>query len=428
MDAGKLKIFFMGDILSAAVNKNCLRSGIFFVAYNLLRQFAVRDDVELMLCVPLETGPEIHKYLAENMPEAEIHYVNNDCPGICLKYFDFKKKRIECKKHKMPVRKIIYSILAGALKIPLKLYRLSAGARMKKAAAGCDVMFSPIFHCPDWGIKISKYTVLHDTIPLIFPEYFEKSTLLLKVVNYINHNDFYFAVSNSARNDFLKYCPQIDPEKIKVTHLACDEHFIPADDASIAIAREKYGIPAGKKYIFSLCILEPRKNLIRAIKTFIEFIKKNNINDLVFVLGGGHWNKFIVMLEKEIADLGDYQDKIIRAGYIDDEDVPRLFSGAEYFVYTSQYEGFGLPPLEAMSCGCPVITSNNSSLPEVVGDAGVMIDFDSDEQHIKAYEDYYFNPALRAEYAVKGLARAKLFSWQKCAGQMINEMKKAVEK
>ena len=81
-----------------------------------------------------------------------------------------------------------------------------------------------------------------------------------------------------------------------------------------------------------------------------------------------------------------------------------------------------------MSCGCPVITSNNSSLPEVVGDAGIMIDFDSDEQHIKAYEDYYFNPALREEYAAKGLARTKNFSWEKCAGMMIDEMKKSLGK
>ena len=77
-----------------------------------------------------------------------------------------------------------------------------------------------------------------------------------------------------------------------------------------------------------------------------------------------------------------------------------------------------------MSCGCPVITSNNSSLPEVVGDAGIMIDFDSEEQHIEAYEKYYFNEELRKSYSQKGLERANLFSWKKCADQMIAEMSK----
>ena len=101
-----------------------------------------------------------------------------------------------------------------------------------------------------------------------------------------------------------------------------------------------------------------------------------------------------------------------------------MYSGAEWFVYTSQYEGFGLPPLEAMSCGCPVITYNNSSLPEVVGDAGIMIDWDSDEQHIQAYEKYYYDENYRKEMALKGLERSKLFSWEKCANQMIEVMTK----
>lgn len=127
-------------------------------------------------------------------------------------------------------------------------------------------------------------------------------------------------------------------------------------------------------------------------------------------------------LESEFKDLGKNADKIIRAGYVDDADVPALYSGAQWFVYTSQYEGFGLPPLEAMQCGCPVITSNNSSLPEVVGDAGISIDWDSDEQHVKAYEDYYFNDNLRHTNAEKGLMRAKLFSWKNTADFMIKGM------
>ena len=92
------------------------------------------------------------------------------------------------------------------------------------------------------------------------------------------------------------------------------------------------------------------------------------------------------------------------------------------------YEGFGLPPLEAISCGCPVIVSNNSSLPEVVGEAGIMIDYDSDEQHIKAYESYYFNENLRKENSQKGLERAKLFSWEKCVDAMVDFIKANIDK
>ena len=172
-----------------------------------------------------------------------------------------------------------------------------------------------------------------------------------------------------------------------------------------------------------MCTLEPRKNLIRSVKTFVEFIKKHNIDDLVFVLGGGQWDHFIGQLEKEVTDLGDFKSKIIKAGYVDDEDLAPLYSNAQWFVYTSRYEGFGLPPLEAMSCGCPVITSNNSSLPEVVGNSGIMIDWDSDIQHIEAYENYYFDEQLRKENSKKGLERAKEFSWEKCVDIMINVMR-----
>ena len=223
------------------------------------------------------------------------------------------------------------------------------------------------------------------------------------------------------------YYPAINSKHIKTTLLACDERFKPVQLNIVERMKQKYNIPVGAKYIFSLCTLEPRKNLERVVKTFIRFIQKNNINDMYFVLGGGHWEEFIGKLEQEIENLGDYKDKLIKAGYIADEDLPSLYSGAEWFVYTSMYEGFGLPPLEAMSCGCPVITSNNTSLPEVVGDAGIMIDYDSDEQHIEAYEKYYFNPEIREEYRQKGLERAKLFSWKKCADQMLEVIKNNVK-
>ena len=99
-----------------------------------------------------------------------------------------------------------------------------------------------------------------------------------------------------------------------------------------------------------------------------------------------------------------------------------LYSGAEFFVYTSQYEGFGLPPLEAMKCGKAVITSNNSSLPEVVGDAGIMIDFDSLEHHIEAFEKLYFDLSLRKTYEQRALERAKEFSWERCVDVMVEKM------
>jgi glycosyltransferase involved in cell wall biosynthesis len=135
-------------------------------------------------------------------------------------------------------------------------------------------------------------------------------------------------------------------------------------------------------------------------------------------LGGGHFESFIAQFEQEFAEFSGYQDKIIRLGYIDDEDVNILYSNSLFFPFLSQYEGFGMPPLEAMQAGTPVIASNNSSLPEVVGDAAISIDCDSEEQCIKAFEALYFNDALRNEYIAKGRERAKLFSWEKTVNAM----------
>ena len=293
-----------------------------------------------------------------------------------------------------------------------------------------DVFFSTLKTFPI-EIKnqpnIQKYLFLYDAIPLLHHEYWEGQDInwFFDMFQAINKNDFYFADSLSTQKDFIKYNMNITKNNSMVVPLAASDNFYhEKDDKKIKKVCKKYNIPTDKKYVFSLCTLEPRKNLIRSVKTFIEFIKKNNIDDMVYVLGGAHWDKFIGKLEKEIQDFGNYKDKIIRAGYVADEDLAVLYSGAKWFVYTSQYEGFGLPPLEAMKCGCPVITSNNSSLPEVVGDAGIMIDYDSDEQHIAAYEKYYFDENYRKEMAKKGYERSKQFSWDKTVNIIINEINK----
>ena len=166
--------------------------------------------------------------------------------------------------------------------------------------------------------------------------------------------------------------------------------------------------------------IKSKKEFNKNYKKFFQVFGKNNIDDMVFVLGGPDSEDF---LEKFNSEISEYKDKIIKIGYVADEDLPYLYSCAEWFVYTSQYEGFGLPPLEAMACGCPVIVSNNSSLPEVVGDAGILIDYDSDEQHIEAYEKYYFNEEYRKEMVKKCLERSKLFSWDKCVNEMLKVMK-----
>ena len=281
-----------------------------------------------------------------------------------------------------------------------------------------DVYYSPYFKIPDFILgnkNIQKYTTLHDVTPILFPYYFTSTKDYYDIINSINNKDYYFSVSINTKNDFIKYVPNINNEHIYITYLGRKDFLRYIDYIDYNIL-SKYNIPHNKKYVFSLCSIEPRKNLIRVIRTFCNFLDKHNVDDLVLVLGGKQWGNFLDEFNSEVSK---YKDRIIVTGFIDDDDLSYLYSNAQWFIYTSEYEGFGLPPLEAMACKCPVITSNNSSLPEVVADCGIMVTWNSDEEHIEAYEKYYFDNSYRNEMSVNGYVRSKLFSWEICANEMV---------
>ena len=407
-------VLFDVDVLCSGII-NGTRTGIFFTALNILKQFIADERLDVFFRTSsTKKKAELNDWLEKELERSVEFYppLTDDERKIGKIY---EKTRSYRKQHKN-LRKLFWEIY-------LKIF--AALKHKKHSEKTFDIYFSAADAVVSDAKAKKNFVVLYDTTPLLFPSFFKNNTWFEKLIASLNTQDTYFAISEATKKDFLKFFPQIPPEHITATPLAAAESFRPITDKDLQDAvRKKYHIPADKKYVFSLCTSEPRKNLIRAVKTFIEFIAKNKIDDMIFVLGGGQWDWFIGKLENEINNLGEYKDKIIRAGYVDDADLPTLYSGAQWFVYTSQYEGFGLPPLEAMQCGCPVITSNNSSLPEVVGDAGISIDWDSDEQHVKAYEGYYFNDELRRSNAAKGLERAKLFSWQKTANLMITEMLK----
>ena len=399
------------------------RTGTFFVADALLKEFLRRDDISLKIYCRSGDEKQARINLAPYLSKknCEIIFVKRHFFGVQFRLFVKAVLRVLPKF----LTTFLYSSAQKILALKQKAVVPSKKESLEKTE-NC-VFFSPFFAPPKEYLHLAKFLVIYDATPLIFDEYRNNpgNYWFLELARKLDESYTCFAISAHTKTDFLKHLPHLKPENIIVTPLACDERFKPANADEIARARKKYNIPENKKYIFSLCTLEPRKNLIRAVKCFANFISKNNIDDLVFVLGGAHWDAFIEKLENEIGSLDEnIKSRILKIGYVDDSDQAALYSGALFFVYTSAYEGFGLPPLEAMSCGTPVITSNNSSLPEVVGQAAIMIDYDDDEAHIKAYESYYYNENLRQENSKKGLERAKLFSWEKCADIMITEMKR----
>lgn len=287
-----------------------------------------------------------------------------------------------------------------------------------------DAFFTPSDPiAPDiMSIKhLKKYAFLHDTVPISLKDFYLYRNPFIDWYNYLENSlspeCTYFTNSETTKKDFLTYYPFLKEQQFSVALLGAGSRFKPMKNPDLlAAVKLKYDIPTDKKYAFILSSFDPRKNFFFALDNFIEFIKRNEIDDLILVMAGSVRDSFIEVLEDKLASVpADVKDKIKKIGYIDDEDVPVLLSGALMFLMPSIYEGFGMPILEAMKCECPVICSKTSAMPEVIGDCGIMVDPYEDSEMISAMSKMYFNENFRKFCIAKGLDRAKNFTWERCA-------------
>src|SRR5947209_82132 len=238
-------------------------------------------------------------------------------------------------------------------------------------------------------------------------------------------NDWILCISEATKKELCDYL-KFDPARVFITYLAAStELFYPCRDVSkIRATLARYKIP-DVPYILSLNTLEPRKNIDHAIRCFARLVREQHLRDLNFVLVGPKgWDYGKVF--DAIAENDSVKDRIIVTGYVADEDLAPLYSGALVFVYPSFYEGFGLPPLEAMQCGVPVITSDTSSLPEVVGGAGVMLNPTDADGLCQAILEIYDRPSLRAQMSLASIEQARRFTWQRCTQQTIEAYRTAL--
>lgn len=227
--------------------------------------------------------------------------------------------------------------------------------------------------------------------------------------------DKIITISEFSKKDILDTFP-VSPDKVVVTYCGVSERFKVIADTSIKSAvRKKYRL--NKDFILYVGAIQPRKNLKALLLAFSELKKSKRIDYALVFAGGSGWrNKEIHELIQKL-NIGD---DVMMLGYVSDSDLPVIYNLAEFFVYPSFFEGFGMPVLEAMACGCPVITSDTSSLPEVVGNAGIKINPYSDIELRDAMERLSGDGRLRMEMRVKGLERAKIFSWARCARDTLN--------
>lgn len=283
--------------------------------------------------------------------------------------------------------------------------------------AKADIIHQPCFSTPI--IHRGKVVVtIHDLISVFFSQNFPFwSGLFFGKFMPMTYRfaDHLIAVSEHTKNDAIKVLG-LDPSRITVIHEAADERFHPNyTQAEIKIAKAKYHIPDAP-YLVHVGTLEPRKNLNFLVEAFAKAIVDPQVKGNLVIAGkkGWYYEGLFALVERL-----KLTDRVIFTGYVADEDIPRLMVGATALVFPSHYEGFGLPPLEAMASGTPVISSNTSSMPEVVNGAGLLLEPTDLAGWAIAIQRILTDTKLQQELSQKGLARAKQFSWEKCARETI---------
>jgi glycosyltransferase involved in cell wall biosynthesis len=310
--------------------------------------------------------------------------------------------------------------------VPNKLLNLSfwylGWPKIDRLVGGADVVFYPniIFGSASRNVRV--VTTIHDLSFEKYPNYFSWKRrfwhIFINSKKICRRADKIIAVSDSSAAD-ISFVYGIDKEKITVIPSAISDNFrvLSRNDAKLLEVKEKYHLPF--KFILYLGTIEPRKNikgLIRAYDAMQEFAIEKNNEDLqkykLVLAGSSGWLGH--KIAREIAR-SRFRDKIILPGFVTDEDKVYFYNLATIFVYPSFFEGFGFPPLEAMKCGVPVITSNNSSLPEICSNSALLIDPDKPAELCEAMRQLISDKILHEKMTQLGLEKSKEFSWEKTA-------------
>lgn len=265
------------------------------------------------------------------------------------------------------------------------------------------------------GVRGKKIVTVHDMVYKAFPETVRGRTsimLNLGLKSSMKRADMIVTDSEFSRSEIVKYFPE-HADKIRVVPCGFDpERFHPCTEPE-RIPEVKRSLGIEGDYFLYLGTIEPRKNLGRLITAYYAFVKKAGSNAPKLVLAGGKgWRNQSIY---ERAEKLGIPDKVIFTEYIPSEDMNPLMCGALAFVFPSIYEGFGMPPLEAMACGVPVLTTGEASLPEVTGDCAVICNAFSAKSIASGLYRLYKDPALRKELSAKGIERAKNFTWERSA-------------
>jgi glycosyltransferase involved in cell wall biosynthesis len=281
-----------------------------------------------------------------------------------------------------------------------------------------------LLHCPAFvGPLVSTcptVITVHDLSFLFFPQGFR--TLNRRYLQTLTRLSVHraqriIAVSESTKQDLVGHYG-LSPARIDVVHNGADESFRPLPTNEVAAFRSREGLP--DRFILFVGTLEPRKNVVRLIEAYARLPKAR---PPLMLVGGKGWHYDEVFARLEALDLSA---EVHFVGYVQADDLPLWYNAADLFVYPSLYEGFGLPPLEAMACGTPVITSAASSLPEVVGKAGRLVDPTDIAALATTMDQVLSDRDVQEKMQAAGLAQARSFSWSKAARRTVDIYRRAL--
>jgi glycosyltransferase involved in cell wall biosynthesis len=286
----------------------------------------------------------------------------------------------------------------------------------KQALDAVDVLHSTFFNAPKEHHGALVVTI-YDVSFLLQPQFHTEANRLHCLHGTLNaalYADRIIAVSQQTKKDLMDYFA-IPEERIRVIHAAARSVYAPERDVEVIRGvLERFGI--FRNFILFVGSLEPRKNLKMLLQAYATYVTHHAGQELLVFAGGKGWlNDDLSQIATEIG----IAERVKFLGYVQENDLRVLYSAAKLFVYPSLYEGFGLPPLEAMACGAPVITSNTSALPEVVGDAALLIDPHHSEALRQAMQTVLRDDGLRLKMRQQSLARAALFSWERTAEETL---------
>ena len=436
-----LKVAYDISNLAADFGRSDAITGINRVVLEVLDRICKRDDLQVTAVAlagddPLDDCTKASLYLDNKKPPVACGFEYTFDPGRSLTSAYKAVFRATQSATRSPAsfarpRSLTRRYLRSAL------HRLAYYHRRLFPTGVFDRRTFDVFHCPHWKVpsdltgSVPRVFTVYDLIPLVRPDFVPQSLsdAFRRLLHRIDvERDWVISISEFTRTEFCERTG-MSPERVRVAPLAAAACFYPVTDPEVITAtRARYAIPEGE-YLLCLAAPQPRKNLASLIRSFFRLLDEERLHDTSLVLAGSPgqgWMYDEIFAAAETSS--KHRSRVVSTGYVAEEDLAALYSGAVAFVFPSLYEGFGLPALEAMACGTPVITSNTTSLPEVVGDAALLVDPSDADQLCEAMSIILSHHSLREVLSRRGLERAAQFSWERCADQTVEVYRLAAGK